>query len=184
MTNSETPERITREDLALEFNYDDGDNVVVTVSGHTKDVTALRALIEVGDEENLELLRESIDNGEVAEDADIEVEYTFGDDHCTVTASGFTNIRRGVEALEQAGSEEIFLNLVDAFTAEGDGSLDELYDEDEDEDDEDDEDEDEEEDDEDDEPADAADADDADAAEGADSVAREGAASDDESSKK
>jgi hypothetical protein len=136
MTNSESPERITREDLALEFNYDDGDNVVVTVSGHTKDVTALRALIEVGDEENLELLRESIDNGEVAEDADIEVEYTFGDDHCTVTASGFTNIRRGVEALEQAGSEEIFLNLVDAFTAEGDGSLDELYDDDDDDDDE------------------------------------------------
>jgi hypothetical protein len=135
MTNSESPERTTREDLALEFNYDDGDNVVVTVSGHSKDVTALRALIEVGDEENLELLRDSIDNGEVAEDADIEVEYTFGDDHCTVTASGFTNIRRGVEALEQAGSEEIFLNLVDAFTAEGDGSLDELYDEDDDEDD-------------------------------------------------
>jgi hypothetical protein len=144
MTNSESPERITREDLALEFNYDDGDNVVVTVSGHTKDVTALRALIEVGDEENLELLRESIDNGEVAEDADIEVEYTFGDDHCTVTASGFTNIRRGVEALEQAGSEEIFLNLVDAFTAEGDGSLDELYDEDDEDDDDDDNDEDDE----------------------------------------
>jgi hypothetical protein len=130
MTNSDSPERTTREDLALEFNYDDGDNVVVTVSGHSKDVTALRALIEVGDEENLALLLESIENGEVAEDADIEVEYTFGDDHCIVTASGFTNIRRGVEALEQAGSEEIFLNLVDAFTDEGDGSLDELYDED------------------------------------------------------
>jgi len=155
MTNSELPERTAREDLALEFNYDDGDNVVVTVSGHSKDVTALRALIEVGDEENLELLLESIENGEVADDADIEVEYTFGDDHCTVTASGFTNIRRGVEALEQAGSEEIFLNLVDAFTAEGDGSLDELYDED-DEDDEDGDDEDDEDED------DADDADDAD----------------------
>ena len=150
MTNSELPERTAREDLALEFNYDDGDNVVVTVSGHSKDVTALRALIEVGDEENLELLLESIENGEVADDADIEVEYTFGDDHCTVTASGFTNIRRGVEALEQAGSEEIFLNLVDAFTAEGDGSLDELYDED-------DEDEDEEDGDEDEDDADDAD---------------------------
>jgi len=150
MTNSELPERTAREDLALEFNYDDGDNVVVTVSGHSKDVTALRALIEVGDEENLELLLESIENGEVADDADIEVEYTFGDDHCTVTASGFTNIRRGVEALEQAGSEEIFLNLVDAFTAEGDGSLDELYDED-------DEDEDDEDGDEDDDDADDAD---------------------------
>jgi hypothetical protein len=118
---------IPAEDVVLEFTY--GDDVVVTVSGHRKGVTALRALIEVGDETNLEKIQASIDNNEIEDDSDIEIAFNAGDDECTVTVSGFHNPQRGLQALEEAGSEETFLELLDAMETEGDASIQELYDE-------------------------------------------------------
>ncbi|PRY70613.1 hypothetical protein B0I08_101750 [Glaciihabitans tibetensis] len=121
---------IPAEDVVLEFTYDDGDDATVTVSGHHKGVTALRALIEVGDESNLEKIQASIDAGEIQDETDIEIEFSSGDDTCTVTVAGFTNPQRGLQALEEAGSEETFLELLDAMAADGDDSIQELYDED------------------------------------------------------
>jgi hypothetical protein len=43
--------------------------------------------------------------------------------------SGFHNPQRGLQALEEAGSEETFLELLDAMETEGDESIQELYDE-------------------------------------------------------
>jgi hypothetical protein len=120
---------IPAEDVVLEFTFDDGDDVVVTVSGHRKGVTALRALIEVGDESNLEKIQASIDNNEIEDDSDIEIAFSAGDDECTVTVSGFHNPQRGLEALEEAGSEETFVELLEAMETEGDESIQELYDE-------------------------------------------------------
>jgi hypothetical protein len=124
---------IPAEDVVLEFTFDDGEDVVVTVSGHHKGVTALRALIEVGDESNLDKIQESIDAGEIADDADIEIAFSAGDDECTITVSGFRNPQRGLQALEEAGSEETFLELLEEMEADGDESIQELYDESEDE---------------------------------------------------
>lgn len=120
---------IPAEDVVLEFTFDDGDDVVVTVSGHTRGVTALRALIEVGDESNLNKIQESIDAGEIADDSDIEIAFNSGDDECTITVSGFRNPQRGLQALEEAGSEETFLELLEEMEADGDESIQELYDE-------------------------------------------------------
>jgi hypothetical protein len=44
--------------------------------------------------------------------------------------SGFVNPQRGLQALEEAGSEETFLELLDVMAADGDDSIQELYDED------------------------------------------------------
>jgi len=121
---------IPAEDVVLEFTYDDGDDVTVTVSGMRKGVTALRALIEAGDESNLEKIQASIDAGEIQDETDIEIEFSSGEDTCTVTVSGFVNPQRGLQALEEAGSEETFLELLDVMAADGDDSIQELYDED------------------------------------------------------
>jgi hypothetical protein len=106
---------IPAEDVVLEFTYDDGDDATVTVSGMRKGVTALRALIEAGDESNLDKIQASIDAGEIQDETDIEIEFSSGDDTCTVTVSG---------------SEETFLELLDVMAADGDDSIQELYDED------------------------------------------------------
>jgi hypothetical protein len=115
----------TRNPIELTFDYGD-QTVIVTVSGFTRGVTALKALGEAGIEETLATVANAL-RARIDVEEDIRLDYQYEDgDRAAVVVSGFTTPQRAIDALAQAGGEQTFSRLYTALDAEGDHSMLEL----------------------------------------------------------
>ena len=120
---------MTASTVDLNFEFENAQIVSVNVTGFERGVTAIRALAHAGNPETLEQIAQSVALRSAADQGlDIVVEMTHSGDRALVTATGFTDPIFGLYALEEAGSEETFLHLLNALTDQGDMSLLELMD--------------------------------------------------------
>jgi hypothetical protein len=114
--------------VELSFTFNDGETVSVAVTGFTRSITAVKALIQAGTAPEGSDLAAAIRRAGMRPGNGFDLHLDYDGDTATVTVTGFRTASQLLDTLTQAASFDTVGPLLYALSESGDASLLELMD--------------------------------------------------------